>query len=401
MRQIAMETFSFGIEEEYFLSDRSRGAVRNEMPPRFMKGLTSRLGQRQVMHELLQSQIEVCTRPATSFAEAREQLISMRSIIAEHGKEFGLGIVAAGSHPFARWDAQRLTQKRRYSKVAADLQIVGLGSVLCGLHVHVEVPDPDRRVEIMYRTIPFLPILLALSTSSPFWQAQVTGLLGYRNAVNDELPRTGLPELFRTGEEYEKYVETLVQAKIIKDSTYVWWAVRPSLNHPTLELRVTDCCTAVDDALCIAALYRCLVRHLYLNPSVHADLGPLGRAFAEENKWRAQRYGINGTYIDTESGDSLPFEAMLERFIRLVKEDAAELDCEAEVSHAERILDRGTSAHRQLAIYRAGRAAGQTRVEALREVVRWLRLSTEQGDFVEEPAGKAAGARAPRSAAMS
>lgn len=396
-----METFSFGIEEEYFLTDRSRGAVRNEMPPRFMKGLTSRLGSRQVMHELLQSQIEVCTRPVTSSADAREQLMSMRSIITEHGKDFGLGIVAAGSHPFARWDAQRLTQKRRYSKVADDLQIVGLGSVLCGLHVHVEAPDPDRRVEIMYRTIPFLPLLLALSTSSPFWQAQVTGLLGYRNAVNDELPRTGLPELFRSGEEYEKYVETLVQAKIIKDSTYVWWAIRPSLNHPTLELRVTDCCTSIDDALCIAALYRCLVRHLHRNPSVHADLGPLGRAFAEENKWRAQRYGINGTYIEIESGESLPFDAMLGRFMELVEDDAAALGCEDDVAHARRILARGTSAHRQLAIYKAERAAGQTRVQALREVVRWLRLSTEQGDFVEEPAGKAAGARAPRSAAMS
>lgn len=396
-----MQTFSFGIEEEYFLTDRSRGAVRNEMPPRFMEGLTAKLGPRQVMHELLQSQIEVSTRPATAFADARAQLMSMRAALTEHGKEFGLGIVAAGSHPFARWDAQRLTRKRRYSKVAADLQIIGLASVLCGLHVHVEAPDPDRRVEIMYRTIPYLPVLLALSTSSPFWQAQVTGLLGYRNAANDELPRTGLPELFRSGEEYEKYVETLVQAKIIKDSTYVWWAIRPSLNHPTLELRITDCCTSIEDALCIAALYRCLVRHLYMNPSVHADLGPLGRSFAEENKWRAQRYGINGTYIDIESGEALPFETMLVRFARQVAEDAKALDCEAEVAHARRILERGTSAHRQLAIYRAGRAAGLARTEALREVVRWLRLSTEQGDFVEEPAGEAAGARTPRSVAMS
>lgn len=386
-----MAGYSFGIEEEYFLTERSRGGVRAEMPPRFVKDLAKQLGREQVTHELLQSQIEVCTRPATASQEAREQLMAMRSLIAERGREHGFGIVAAGTHPLARWKEQRLTRKRRYDKLVADLQLVGLTNLLCGMHVHVEVPEPSRRVEIMYRMIPFLPPLLALSTSSPFWQGQVTGLLGYRNAVNDELPRTGLPELFRSGEEYETYVQTLVEAKIIKDSSYVWWAVRPSMRHPTLELRLTDCCTSLDDGLCIAALFRCLVRHLSEHPRVHADLMPLGRAFAEENTWRSQRYGINGSYIDIPSGESVPFATVIQGLQELIGDDAAALGCEADIAHIQRILKRGTSAHRQLAIYRAGRDAGRPRLEAIRDVVKWLRLSTELGDFADEPAGAAAG----------
>ncbi len=396
-----MDRYTFGIEEEYFIADSARGTVRNEMPKSFVKSVSKQLGADQVAHELLQSQIEIATRPAASSAEAAEQLMGMRSAINERGREHGVGIAASGTHPLACWAEQRMTEKRRYQQLTNELQLVGMRSVLCGLHVHVEVPESNRRVEIMYRMIPFLPFLLALSTSSPFWQRHVTGLLGYRNAVNDEMPRTGLPELFRSIEEYETYVQTLIAAKIIKDSSYVWWALRPSLRHPTLELRVTDCCTSIKDALCIAAFYRCLVRHLSENPGVHADLLPLGRAFVEENKWRAQRYGINGTYIDVPSGESMTFDGVLTRVRSLIADDAAALGCELEIAHADRIVARGTSAHRQLAIYGAARAAKQSRMESLRAVAKWLLASTAHGDFVEEPAGEAAGARKPRTAAMS
>lgn len=393
--------YDFGIEEEYFLTDRNRGTVRSRMPPGFMADVKCELGAKHVMHELLLSQIEVCTRPCSQLKDAEEQLRLFRSVLVEQGKQHGLSIVAAGSHPMALWIEQSRTPKQRYKKVVDDLQVVGLSNILCGLHVHVEVPDPQRRVEIMYRMIPFLPVLLALSTSSPFWQRHVTGLLGYRNIANEEMPRSGLPELLRSNEEYDEYVDTLVAAKFIKDASYIWWALRPSLKHPTLELRVTDCCTSLADTFCIVALYRCLVRHLFENPRLHADLTPLDRALAEENKWRAQRYGLNGTYVDVQSRESLPFRAVLDQVRTLVADSATVLQCEAEVDHAYTILRRGTSAHRQLAIYRAAREAGRGRTEALREVVKWLRLSTETGDFADEPEGVTSGSRQAQSAALS
>src|SRR5262249_5854237 len=155
---------------------------------------------------------------------------------------------------------------------------LAMRNMVCGLHVHVEVPEPEARVGIMYRLIPFLPPLLALSTSSPFWQGHRTGLLGYRLTAYDELPRTGLPELFRTEQEYRRYVETLTAAGVIKDASFIWWAMRPSLAHPTLELRVADCCTHLEDALCIAALYRGLMRHLIEHPELNAGFDIVGRA---------------------------------------------------------------------------------------------------------------------------
>lgn len=194
-------------------------------------------------------------------------------------------------------------------------------------------------------------------------------------------------------EEYEDYVAKLVEARIIPDSSYVWWSLRPSLNHPTLELRVTDCCTSVEDALAIASLYRALVRHLVVNAHVHADLMPIGRALAEENIWRAQRYGVEGTYLDVVTGEARPFKQELARVRDIVADDAAALKVEREVDHTRTIVSRGTSAQRQVALYKAFRSAGRPHVASVREVLRWLRLSTETGDFVTaETAEKAVAA---------
>jgi glutamate---cysteine ligase / carboxylate-amine ligase len=176
--------------------------------------------------------------------------------------------------------------------------MIGQRNLVCGLHVHLELPDPERRVEVMSRMTPFLPYLLALSTSSPFWNKQRTGLMGYRLAHYDELPRTGLPPLLRDGDAYTRYVDTLTQAGIIPDSSYVWWAIRPSKRFPTLELRVADCCTYLDDTIAIAALYRCLGRALWRQPQLHADWSDITTLIVDENKWRAQRYGIDEGFVD-------------------------------------------------------------------------------------------------------
>src|SRR5207302_10073680 len=219
-------------------------------------------------------------------AELRELRRTVAAVAAEHG----LAILAVGTHPTASWRDARQTEKERYDNVMHDLQMIGQRDLLCGLHVHVELPDPDDRVNVMCRMLAYLPLFLALSTSSPFWQSRRTGLKGYRLAAYDELPRTGVPELFRTKEEFDAYVAALVRAGVMEDASFVWWAIRPSLEHPTLELHAPDCCTLVEDSIAIAALYRVLARYLTRNPLLNQNIDAVARAIVVENKWRAQRY---------------------------------------------------------------------------------------------------------------
>jgi carboxylate-amine ligase len=235
------------------------------------------------------------------------------------------------------------------------------------------LPDPDGRVDVMFRMLPYLPLFLALSTSSPFWQSRRTGLKGYRLAAYDELPRTGVPELFRTKQEFDAYVAALVRAGAMEDSSYVWWAIRPSLKHPTLELRAPDCCTLLDDSLAIAALYRTLARYLYRNPQRNEDLDAVGRAIVVENKWRAQRYGVHGTFV-TKDG-AVTVAEMLDRAIEDTAADAQALGCAAEIRRCRAIVDAGTSADAQLAVYEAHRE-NESRERALRAVAEWIAGAT-------------------------
>lgn len=377
-----MHRFSFGIEEEYFLVNRQTGALKCELPQAYMAAAQRKLGA-QLTTELLQSQIEVVTPPLERSEDAFSALAGYRAVLIEVGKDHGIGILAAGTHPQAQPHQQRMTKKRRYSKVINDLGMVGLGNPVSGLHVHVEVPEPDARVEIMHRLTPYLPMLLALSTSSPFWCGYPTGLLGYRNAANDALPRTGFPENFRNLGEYQTYVKTLVEAGIIPDATYVWWALRPSLQYPTLELRLTDCCTALADSVAIAALYRALVRHTVNHPERHRDLSAVQRALVEENRWRAQRYGTDGTYLDLDSLEAVSFKSGLERVIAMLADDIDALRIQEDIAKLRAIPKRGTSAHLQLEYYRALQKFGCTSREAVSYVSKWLRACTETGDFID------------------
>jgi glutamate---cysteine ligase / carboxylate-amine ligase len=375
-----MFRYRLGIEEEYFVVDRKTRNVRRAMPRKFFRACKIDLKDR-VTTELLQSQIEVSTQPCTTMAEARAQIGLSRSILADHAARYGLAIAATATHPLAVWRDQKQTENVRYDAVMTDIQMLGLRNMLCGMHVHVEIPDPERRVEVMFRSVPFLPLLLALSTSSPFWEGHRTGLLGYRLAAYDELPRTGLPEPFRTAEEYQRYVDTLVAAGVIKDASFIWWAIRPSLRHPTLELRIADVCTRMEDAVCIAAIYRCLVRHLVDHPEVNRELDVVDRAFAEENKWRAQRYGTAATFVDRRS-TATPIKEAVEKLVELIREDAEALDCSDEIHHANEIVRRGSSANEQVRIYAKARIARRSRTQALRDVVDWLCQTTVPSDLI-------------------
>jgi carboxylate-amine ligase len=235
-----VQEFTFGIEEEYFLSDAKRRDTARTGTKGFLAAAQAAFPD-EVHPELLESQVEIATKPMETCEEARETLGRLRGGLAALAREHDLILSAVGTHPIAAWDRQRATPQQRYGKVMHDLQMVGSRHVVSGLHVHVALESLERRIDVMNRLLPFLPLLLALSTSSPFWQGKRTGLMSYRSAAAQELPRSGLPDLFGSAAEYERYVDTLVAARAIENSSFLWWVIRPSLKHPTLELRVATC----------------------------------------------------------------------------------------------------------------------------------------------------------------
>ena len=367
--------YKFGIEEEYFVNDAAKRDVARGKIKEFFDSCRKNLSD-DIQPEMLEPQIELATKPCLDFAEARSQLATMRSSVGAIARDYNLSVMASGTHPLAVWSRVRPNSQPRYGKVMHDLQMVGSRTVVCGMHVHVEVPDLAQRVDIMNRMQPYLPLLLALSTSSPFWQAQRTGLMGYRLAAYRELPRTGLPDLFHDAKDYQRYIDTLVAARAIENSSYVWWVIRPSLKHPTLELRVADSCTRLDDTLAIAALYRCLVRRLSLDPALNAEQTGASRAINDENAWRAQRYGIHGSFVDEASRSAKPVRQILDETLDLVTSDAKALGCERELDLARRIVARGTSADQQLALYTEAVGRGLSSRDALAGVVDWLSAET-------------------------
>ena len=368
--------YTIGMEEEYFVFDaKTRRAVRR-IDKRFFAAAQKQLGDR-VMTEMLQSQIEVATPPCANMDEARAHLGAYRRTLAKAASERKLGIAAMGTFPLAFSPEQIVTKKDRYDAIMDDLQMIGYRNMLCGMHVHVQVPDLNSRINLIMRLTAYLPLLLALSTSSPFWQGQLTGLRGYRLAAYDELPRTGLPELFRTKHDYDEFVTALVWAKIIPDASYIWWALRPSLPNPTIELRVTDTCTRLDDAIAIAALFRCLVRALDRDRALNSGFDRVGRAITQENKWHAQRYGIEAVFVDPFSRSPLTVREWLDQVHDFVAEDVDALGCDADIKHLTTIVAKGTSADRQIDIFTKAKAAGRKRLTAITDVIDWVAAETQ------------------------
>ncbi|MBO1078797.1 carboxylate-amine ligase [Roseomonas haemaphysalidis] len=368
--------FRFGIEEEYFLADAATRGTPGHGVEAFHAAARARLPG--VERELLKSQVEVASAPATDFAEARGVLAGLRGGLAGVGREHGVLVLAAGTHPLAQWTEQTNTEKERYEGLMRDLRMLGRRNVVCGMHVHVEVPRPEARVDLMNRLLPFMPLLLALSSSSPFWQGRATGLSAYRLSVFGEMPRTGLPELFADEADYARFVDVMTRAGAIENASFLWWTLRPSVKYPTLELRVADACTRVDDTIAIAALYRCLVRLADRRPDLHRGLTGADRALAAENLWRAQRDGIRAELIDAEAGVARPFAEHVGAVLALVAEDAAALDCEAALAGVPRILAEGSSADRQRAVFTEARRAGGDG-EPMHAVVDWLARTTAEG----------------------
>ncbi len=263
--------------------------------------------------------------------------------------------------------------------LAADMQLIARRMLISGMHVHVAIEDDDLRIDIMNQACYFLPHLLALSTSSPFWQGRISGLKSYRLSVFDELPRTGLPEYFTSYAEYERTIAVLVNAGLIEDATKVWWDLRPSARFPTLEMRITDICTYLDDGMAVAALYLCLCRMLYRLRRENQRWRSYAQFLIMENRWRAQRYGIDNSLIDFGRSELKTIPALIEELLALVKEDAEALGCWKELAHVRTILRRGTSADRQLAVYHDAINAGAEEREAICAVVHALMRETVEG----------------------
>jgi carboxylate-amine ligase len=375
---VIVPTFTVGIEEEYLLVHRQTRDLIDEAPPNMLPACEAAL-EGQVTPEFLQCQIEVGTRVCGSIGEARNDLAHLRKTVAQVAEEHGLAIIAASTHPFATWGTQKRTPKERYEIIEQDLQDVVRRLMICGMHIHVGLEQDDLRIDLMNQVTYVLPHLLALSTSSPFWQGHDTGLKSYRIAVWDEMPRTGLPAQFDSFGEFQRHVDVMVRAGLIEDGTKLWWDIRPSVRFPTLEARMNDICTRLEDTMCIAALFRCWLRMLYrlrMNNQRWRRYEPM---LINENRWRAQRYGIDRGLVDFGRGTIVDYAELLDEILGLIREDAEHFDCVAEVEHARKIVARGTSAHWQVRKYHEAKDQGADEQEALRAVVDMLIEETMHG----------------------
>ncbi|MDH4049701.1 MAG: carboxylate-amine ligase [Gammaproteobacteria bacterium] len=370
--------FTIGVEEEYLLIDKETRGLVVDPPKSFLGECEERCGS-QVSTELLRSQIEIGTKVCANIQEVRADLSRLRRNIIEVADNHGLAPIASSTHPFSRWAEQKHTQKDRYESLTAEMQGAARRLVICGMHVHVGIEDDSLRIDLMNQLSYFLPHLLALSCSSPFWEGRDTGLKSYRLTIFDALPRTGLPERFTSYAEFQRHVNVLIDAGLIEDSTKIWWDLRPSGRFPTLETRIMDVCTRLEDAVSLAALLVCIMRMLYRLRCSNQRWRTYTPMLIRENRWRAMRYSFDEGLVDFAKGSVVPFETLLDEILALVGEDAAALGCEAEVSGVRNILSRGTSAHRQLKAHELASASGSSPEECLRAVVDTLVEDTAHG----------------------
>ncbi|MFV0333391.1 MAG: carboxylate-amine ligase [Tropicimonas sp.] len=362
--------FSLGIEEEYLLVDTETLELANA--PESLIGECASAAGGQVSPEFLQCQIEIGTKVCADIGMAREELKRLRSTVARCAARHGLAPIAASCHPFADWKRQSHTDRSRYNELEQALAGVARRLLICGMHVHVGIEDPARRIDLMNQLCYFLPHLLALSASSPFWMGQDTGLASYRLTVFDNLPRTGLPPHLNSWDEFERIAEVMVKLGIIEDSSKIWWDLRPSSRFPTLETRICDVPTRLEHTLGIAALTQCFTRMLWRLAARNQRWRVYDNVLVGENRWRAQRYGMSEGMIDFGRREIVPFADLAEEMIGLLEEDAEALGCLAEVEGVRGIVAEGNSADRQRAVHRDRLAAGEDMESANRAVVRYL-----------------------------
>ncbi|MEQ6247773.1 carboxylate-amine ligase [Sulfitobacter sp. HNIBRBA3233] len=345
------QDFTIGIEEEYLLVDRDSLALA-PAPDAFMQACRAEL-QDQVAPEFLQCQIEIGTKVCTTTADAREELKRLRAAISRHSAAHNLAPIAVSCHPFSDWRDQAFTEKDRYDTLERELESVARRMLICGMHVHAGVDAEAMRIDLMPQLSYFLPHLLALSTSSPFWSGRDTGLASYRLSVFDNMPRTGLPPAFDSWDQYQRTAGTLIDLGVIEDTSKIWWDLRPSDQYPTLETRICDVQPRLEDSVALAGLVQSLVRMLLRLHGSNLRWREYDRFLIAENRWRAQRYGVAEGLIDFGERRIRPVEELLDELISLLAEDAEALGALDDVARLRDLAREGTSATRQRAVFSA------------------------------------------------
>ena len=363
-------SLTVGIEEEYQIVDPETRELKSYIT-QFLEGDHSVLRKLEIEPELHQSMVEIGTSVCDNVQDARAELIDLRCKVNELARSRGARIAAAGTHPFSTWESQEITPFERYEGLLEDMQVLARQLLIFGMHVHVGIEDKGFAVDAMNTLRYFTPHVLALSTSSPFWEGRNTGLHSYRSALFKHFPRTGLPIEFNSRAEYDDFIDILVQTNCIPDGSKIYWDLRPHHKYSTLEFRICDLCTHVDDAICCAALFQALVLKHYKMRKDNVSFRRYPLHLIEENKWRAVRYGVQGKLVDFGKREEVLTKDLLDELVGFVDDVVDELGTRKEIEHVFTIVERGTSADQQLAIFEE---TGDPK-----KVVDWLIEETTKG----------------------
>src|SRR5881394_3317608 len=343
------QTFTLGIEEEFAIIDPETRELRSHIQEILEGGKI--VLKEQIKPEMHQSVVELGTEICDSIEHARAHVIELRSKLAELAGRSGLQIASVGTHPFSHWRDQLITQGERYQEIVKDMQQLARANLIFGLHVHVGIPNREMAIHVMNQARYFLPHLYALSVNSPFWVGEDTGLKGYRLKVFERFPRTGIPDAFESLSEYEDYCKLLVKTGCIDNPKKIWWDIRLHPVFDTLEVRVCDAQSRVDDTLAVAALIQAVISKLYKLLRRNTTFRVYRRRLLDENRWRASRYGIDGKLIDFGRETEVETRSLLNELLEFVSTEVNELGSQREMAHIERIMREGTGADRQLAVF--------------------------------------------------
>jgi glutamate---cysteine ligase / carboxylate-amine ligase len=341
--------YTLGIEEEFAIVDPETRELRSHIQEILEGGKVTL--KEQIKPEMHQSVVELGTEICQSIADARAHVIELRSKLASLAGRSGLKIASVGTHPFSHWRDQLITQGERYQEIVKDMQQLARANLIFGLHVHVGIPDRDSAIHVMNQARYFLPHIYALSVNSPFWVGQDTGLKGYRLKVFERFPRTGIPDSFESLSEYDDYCKLLVKTGCIDNPKKIWWDIRLHPFFDTLEVRVCDAQSRIDDTLAIAALIQAVIARLYKLLRQNITFRVYRRRLLDENRWRASRYGIDGKLIDFGREAEVETRSLLNELLAFVSTEVDELGTQAEMAHIEKIMRDGTGADRQLAVW--------------------------------------------------
>ncbi|MYF37640.1 MAG: carboxylate-amine ligase [Gammaproteobacteria bacterium] len=371
---------TLGVEEEAFLIDPKTRDLISDPDPKIFDECEQKSVPHKVVREMLRTQIETNTRVCNSVAEVRESLCETRGLISETAKKYCAEIVAMSTHPFAAWQAQIPSPKERYESFAMLYQEIIRRFLIGGMHIHAGFGDPDMRIRVMNVVRHYLPLFLGLSTSSPFREGAETGFKSSRMNVLCGLPRTGIPKALSSYEEFKALEGEYQKWGFISNSGEIWWDIRPSHAYPTIELRVCDVCTKIDDAMTIVALYACLIRKYMRTQSAGALVSDeILTEIIFENRFQAQRYGTFAFFADPNDATRTDIDDVLKRLLNELREDAEALDCVSDIEHAQDIVKNGTSADRQLDLFRLAKLNNKSTYEALCEVIDTVVQETLEG----------------------